>query len=247
MEQLKNGFGNLKRQYKDTQFLREQEGWGWDMVEKAVYNTPDAWNDAIKKFPRRCLSRLVGNRTPTMWHSKPLELYPGMFADLALICDGQSFERESIRSFTDLLHLHGLDSGALASKELAESSSRKRQRSGNDVSQNPWKIQKVVDDPDPILSLLVEMTSILKEEKAAASSSSSSGTSSSGFSHSSLGKAVEELRGMKGELGCDFARAVLLLRDEANATIFLSLGSEDRLEFLTALLQAKKEERAGAQ
>ena len=216
------------------------------MDDKCVFNTPDAWNDVIKKHPRKCLSRLVGNRTPAVWHSKPLELYPGMYADLAMICDGQEFDRDSIRGFNELLLMHGLDSGALASKEIQDAANRKRQRSGNDVTQNPWKLQKIAEESDPILSLLVEMTSILKEEKAASSSSSSASSSSSSSSQSSvfnaaaLGKAVEELRGMKGELGSDFARAILLLRDEANATIFLNLGSEDRLEFLTELLHSKK-------
>ena len=77
VEQLKNGFANIKRQYKDTKFLKEQPGWLWDHEQNFVLNTAEEWKLISQKFPQRYFSRLIDVRTRASWRSKPLELYPG--------------------------------------------------------------------------------------------------------------------------------------------------------------------------
>ena len=225
VEQLKNGFGNLKRQFKDIQFLRELEGWGWDEKEKAVFHTAEAWNNVLKDFPLRGFSRLIGGRTESVWYSKSLELYRGMYHDLELICTGNSSLDDSL-SFTELIEASGIEVSTL--KRQTGSSRKRSARGGGVLTQSqdepPKKIAKVNHE---ITDILNEIKSILREEQRVYPSPISS----------CVEAAILNLLPLRPRLGNNFGRALILLKEDSNATIFLNLDDEDRMNFLEALFQ----------
>ena len=238
VEQLKNGFGNLKRQFKDTQFLRNLPGWCWHEKEKAVYNSPEAWTEAIKKFPFRHLSRLIGVRSQEMWSSKSLELYCGMFDDLEIICNGLSCDREDIMVFSELVALSKghTDKERPPADPPNKTPSRKRDRSRGELVADHGEplIKHVKHDrskEEQILSVLDEMKGILAE------SQKKTGGGATGTSPN-LQQAISEMMPFKNQLGRDFGRGLLLMKDEGNATIFLNLDFEDRLNFIFTLLRS---------
>eukprot|EP00008_Paramoeba_atlantica_P007051 CAMPEP_0201491632 /NCGR_PEP_ID=MMETSP0151_2-20130828/30532_1 /ASSEMBLY_ACC=CAM_ASM_000257 /TAXON_ID=200890 /ORGANISM="Paramoeba atlantica, Strain 621/1 / CCAP 1560/9" /LENGTH=321 /DNA_ID=CAMNT_0047878075 /DNA_START=992 /DNA_END=1957 /DNA_ORIENTATION=- len=229
VEQLKNGFANIKRQFKDTKFLKEQEGWAWDEENYIVSNTPEEWIAISEKHPRRYFSRLVDVRTQTTWRSKPLELYKGMYSHLESICYGNLVARDDIEYFSDFSK-RSLSTSNLGTPGVDRLTTRAitpdpevylgyNPQSGGGPDYNLPKRKRVFSSGKLDI---IDSTPTKKPTGA------------------SLHQIMNSLRPLKVRLGEHYYQALLLLKENANAQMFLSLQSdEDKLAFIHALMLAQ--------
>ncbi|KAI7943044.1 hypothetical protein MJO29_012888 [Puccinia striiformis f. sp. tritici] len=78
IEHLKNQKNDLRKIFINTEFLRNQSGFGWDDSTKMITADSDTWDELIRAHPKKKLAKLRLN--PIEWYDLGYRLFTGTYA-----------------------------------------------------------------------------------------------------------------------------------------------------------------------
>ncbi|ERM98913.1 uncharacterized protein LOC18426937 [Amborella trichopoda] len=236
-DQLKHRYGYYKREYKLVKMILDQSGFSWDETRKIVAADADAWNQCISEHPEA-----------KPYQKKSLPLYEPLgviFGDSPV--DGVSMLALALPSPTtvadspDVLHEESFGS---RDEENAPIQSKKRQSVTSLTLGHSKRVRKGVGDV--IAEALQNMVACARYRASMSTRNgakpdmmkdiASAGNESR---HDIMKDIVEELEAME-DLDDDlFLEACEKLKDEKNASIFMTLKGERRMKWVKKICGAQ--------